>query len=87
MKIASNDSYESAWLVLKGFSCDISRDHNGTKHYSFCDTRSLRQARRQYAEDCDLQEFVEAHRRLKFEARVVLKGKPCSRGRNDSRDQ
>ena len=65
MRIATNCSYEASWLKLQGHECGVSPDpEGGDVKYTFHNTKALREARRQFKEDVDIQEFIEAHQRL-----------------------
>lgn len=80
-EVVISSEYEATWCGLKGVTFRIvpsSKDED--VDYIFDDNKALREARRQFAEDVDLQEFIEAHRRLRWATNTAIKGKAGDRG-------
>lgn len=72
-EVVIESGYEAAWCELKGLTCRMVPRLGGQEtEYVFADNKALRETRRQFEEDVDLQEFIEAHRRLKWTARKAL---------------
>ena len=76
MRIATNCSYEASWLMLQGHECGVSPNPDGGDvNYTFHNSKALREARRQFVADIDLQEFLEAHRRLTWTTKTATRRK------------
>lgn len=76
MRVATNCSYEATWLTLRGHECGVSPDPDkGGVNYTFHNSKALREARRQFEEDVDLQEFIDAHRRMEWAAKRAVRSK------------
>ncbi|WP_136524641.1 hypothetical protein [Geomonas ferrireducens] len=72
-EVVIESSYEAAWCELKGLSCRMVPSLNSQEtEYIFTDNKTLRETRRQFSEDVDLQEFIEVHRRLKWSVKKAL---------------
>lgn len=75
-EVVISSAYEAAWCQLKGFTCRmIPASQEDDVEYVFDDNKSLKEARRQFEEDVDLQEFIEALRRLKWTAKNARQGR------------
>jgi len=76
VRVATNCSYEATWLMLQGHECGVTPDPDGGEvNYTFHNSKALREARRQFGADIDMQEFLEAHRRLTWEAKTASRRK------------
>jgi len=62
--------------MLQGHECGVSPDTDGGDvTYTFHNSKALREARRQFEADIDLQAFLEAHRRLTWATKTTTRRK------------
>jgi hypothetical protein len=75
-ELVISSEYEATWCELKGLTCRMvpSPDGHGME-YIFTAGKALKEARRQFEEDVDLQEFIEAHRRLEWATKRAIRSK------------
>ena len=75
-EVVIESEYEATWCELKGLTCRMEPSPEGHgMDYIFNDGKVLREARRQFEEDVDLQEFIEAHRRLTWATKRANRSK------------
>lgn len=72
-EVLIQSSYDAAFLVTQGIDYKVVPRADGRDvDFVFPTGKQLEAARSAYNADLDLQEFIEAHRRLKWAAKKIL---------------
>lgn len=73
-EVLIENAYEAAFLASRGLAYQVvPQGDGGDTGFAFQTGKQLDEARRMFDDDVDLQEFVEAHRRLEWRAKIDLK--------------